>query len=1036
MKKNLYTLLFISFVSANLQSQTLEERLAEQKKALDERFHPDSVQATENRLKKSLSDLTDLEMLDDARFAWRATKTSDIFGGYVNKLLSDLLNFFDKKTGIKIGVERVMETNNRIWGVNSWTTEGSYKKGSSETFMLFLLTFISSENDERQYKIKIEKTDETYGIKSNYYIKTESWSEFEKYLDQVNNSNNRYTRDGFVTAVNDIFSRGLLILIGISDFPLQVDIKPFAGMQAIDSIAYESRNAPYEKIIVGGTNKSVANVAMKVGDELKLDFFVNRMESDNIAKNITLSGKNFNHQLSSFDSVKSFSYRAANIGDDVIMATYRVELDGKTTTELAGKLNISVYEEKKLKVKLIPVNISQSINAGEIQTFLNTVYGQAIVSWNVSVEQSLTVNGFRGNLNADKTEGYNSTMNDIIKVYSGVIEENTYYVFVVNQIDNGSTPGYMPLMSNYGFVAYNSKTDELGRAIAHELGHGAFGLKHTFEDYPEMRERGTDNLMDHSHFMSGSSLLSICRLYQYQWNKIHNLKKTQELYRDYKEKVNYTIAIYEEGKHNPSTIINEEKDVVFAKTSKRKMLDLRMRKELTNISVNWYVDGKFIKQDSVIQIDLSKAGSYDVVVRGISETVLVSEEKGTYTDTLVICTINVTEKPTVKIDIEHTATYTGGDYYKGEFGLDVNTPTSVKNAKNSYYRNPLADAYMSFATGIGQQSAKMEMKVTASSFPKKYKVELKGEELTISPNSFTKEQLEKGSVKFTITPTNTAVDNGTLEVVGSIDGTKPEILYRINYSTKNSSSFDQRKLQVLYVNTGSELNGWQNNSLNNKIIHQLNKLSFNQTFTEWDVQVGTINISDKITNGLHLKRMYDRYAEIYNNFSGTERSNRINQLLNEYGFSNNESQKYMDSCSPNQPDHSLVKKITPETVQTGIMHDLFKIYADEYPKSYIAFVFNRGQLLYKSKSVPAAASTERNDYSSVYLFSEVKDNPSIFTHELGHSLGLKHPFDEFGIPQTNTKNYMDYGGSINMFWYWQWGFIQTEQPTMITKKGN
>ncbi|MEL6971742.1 MAG: hypothetical protein AAFO02_16365, partial [Bacteroidota bacterium] len=55
---------------------------------------------------------------------------------------------------------------------------------------------------------------------------------------------------------------------------------------------------------------------------------------------------------------------------------------------------------------------------------------------------------------------------------------------------------------------------DLTRTIAHELAHGAYVLKHTFEEYAsELPQGTTNNLMDYA---SGT------RLYKWQWDLIHN----------------------------------------------------------------------------------------------------------------------------------------------------------------------------------------------------------------------------------------------------------------------------------------------------------------------------------------------------------------------------------------------------------------------------------------------------------------------------------------------------------------------------------
>jgi hypothetical protein len=55
----------------------------------------------------------------------------------------------------------------------------------------------------------------------------------------------------------------------------------------------------------------------------------------------------------------------------------------------------------------------------------------------------------------------------------------------------------MPLGQNKGFVFTESGTD-IFRTIAHELGHGAFTLRHPFSDYTSLTKGDTDNLMDYT----------------------------------------------------------------------------------------------------------------------------------------------------------------------------------------------------------------------------------------------------------------------------------------------------------------------------------------------------------------------------------------------------------------------------------------------------------------------------------------------------------------------------------------------------------
>ena len=100
---------------------------------------------------------------------------------------------------------------------------------------------------------------------------------------------------------------------------------------------------------------------------------------------------------------------------------------------------------------------------------------------------------------------YTAELKALLGAYFGgsqVKDPQTTYLFVTPSFSNNSVQGYMPRGRNVGFVS------NVG-AIAHELGHGAFGLEHTFDKNPASK----NNLMDYG----GGSFLT-----QAQWKKIQN----------------------------------------------------------------------------------------------------------------------------------------------------------------------------------------------------------------------------------------------------------------------------------------------------------------------------------------------------------------------------------------------------------------------------------------------------------------------------------------------------------------------------------
>jgi hypothetical protein len=189
-----------------------------------------------------------------------------------------------------------------------------------------------------------------------------------------------------------------------------------------------------------------------------------------------------------------------------------------TTGAILGRLDAIAYEPIGRKVNLVPVGSTPAgLNAGDILTALNNTYRQAVASWEVAVLDPLTVDGYTGTLQDDEQallSVYSTGMREIIRAFeaSGAVNEDEFYLFLVDRSQVGNT-GYMPRKHRYGFI-YMEDNPDVPRTVAHELGHGAFRLQHTFEEYPTIGgPRSTANLMDYG---TGT------KLRKYQWDLIHN----------------------------------------------------------------------------------------------------------------------------------------------------------------------------------------------------------------------------------------------------------------------------------------------------------------------------------------------------------------------------------------------------------------------------------------------------------------------------------------------------------------------------------
>jgi TANFOR domain-containing protein len=192
--------------------------------------------------------------------------------------------------------------------------------------------------------------------------------------------------------------------------------------------------------------------------------------------------------------------------------------DGKE--QILGKLNIVGYADKPMKLQIVKVNNATfTADATFVKAQLDQVYAQANVTWDVAVSaQALQVNDLANPFDdggSGLLSNYTGDMKTVINA-AGELTDDTYYLFLVDQPASGNKLGYMPRSKRAGFIFTGPHGNDVTRMIttmAHELGHGAFTLKHTFADYTSLPQGSTDNLMDYNN---GT------QLWKYQWDQVHN----------------------------------------------------------------------------------------------------------------------------------------------------------------------------------------------------------------------------------------------------------------------------------------------------------------------------------------------------------------------------------------------------------------------------------------------------------------------------------------------------------------------------------
>lgn len=187
------------------------------------------------------------------------------------------------------------------------------------------------------------------------------------------------------------------------------------------------------------------------------------------------------------------SYEVTNIppNADCIYAWYN--------GQKIGKLNIISLNKISKKVVLVPVNgASLPLGGGQVGAALNDIYKQANTNFTLTTAPNFTFDlGNDGLEEADaklmsKYSAEMRALRDAYKKKDSVYDKNAYYIFVVPNFSNPLLQGYMVRGRAVGFI----KTGATINDIAHELGHGAFKLEHTFD---AIAKGTSNNLMDYSN---------------------------------------------------------------------------------------------------------------------------------------------------------------------------------------------------------------------------------------------------------------------------------------------------------------------------------------------------------------------------------------------------------------------------------------------------------------------------------------------------------------------------------------------------------
>ena len=204
----------------------------------------------------------------------------------------------------------------------------------------------------------------------------------------------------------------------------------------------------------------------------------------------------WNGNMATLQLKKQFEYAV----EDILAVVPSQEEHNKFVVVGAFSL-MSLHTIKDIPVTIVPIN-GASVSS-TLGSQINEIYKKAGVAFDITIAPSVQIPaslwnndvldiGDSGILSTYTAE--ERAINNYIKALPNYNENSSYMLVFGSDVptSTSSTQGFMPLKGQFGY-AFNP-TNPL-KTIAHELGHGVFGLKHPYEEFG-IAEGVTDYLMD------------------------------------------------------------------------------------------------------------------------------------------------------------------------------------------------------------------------------------------------------------------------------------------------------------------------------------------------------------------------------------------------------------------------------------------------------------------------------------------------------------------------------------------------------------
>ena len=301
---------------------------------------------------------------------------------------------------------------------------------------------------------------------------------------------------------------------------VRVQFRPNANQAyGFDRKEHDALAADYPPALINGETYSPAWKSVAAGRTDYVDAVAVAPDSSSVVvKFRTATGQSIAAQPGEKDSEQQLLVVGTTHETVDELTAYVVESDtaGNETETIIGQLNVISYDELRQKVIVVPVNDAIAPDAVRLSQDLNAIYGAAVAHWEVVIDDAFVAEAELLTRLDDGESGLLASFPRPMRQFNRAfkrsrdIDKDAYYVFLVPG-GSASRAGFMPFKQQFGYIFTNQAT-MLSQTIAHELGHGAFRLRHPFDEFG-LAKGTTNNLMDYSE---GTAL------YKYQWDNVHD----------------------------------------------------------------------------------------------------------------------------------------------------------------------------------------------------------------------------------------------------------------------------------------------------------------------------------------------------------------------------------------------------------------------------------------------------------------------------------------------------------------------------------